>query len=50
MLTHRHRSHAKPARDVSRRLRPSGLELEQDAFLGARIVLHDNQMVPAANY
>ena len=50
MLPHRHRGDAKSARDLRRGLRPSSLELVQDAFLGARIVLHDNQMVPASNY
>ena len=50
MLPHGHRSDAEPARDVGRGLRPASLELEEDALLGARIVLHDNQMVPAANY
>ena len=50
MLAHRHRGDCQASRDLRRGLRPASLELEQDAFLGARIVLHDIQMVPAPNY
>jgi hypothetical protein len=41
VLPHGHRRDAKPARNVSRALRPASLQLVEDALLSARVVFHE---------
>ena len=46
MLSHGHRGDAEAPRDLGGGLRPASLELEEDALLGARVVLHEMRCVP----
>ncbi len=41
MLAHSHRSDAEASRDLRRGLRPASLELEENALLRTRIMLHE---------
>ena len=41
MLAHGHRGDAEAPRDLGGGLRPASLELEEDALLRARVMLHD---------